>query len=245
MCLIPKPSGDLRPLTVTSVLWRLGTRSLVQQLRPWLLTWLDHHTLGGVFGSGVLDAHLMLHADSEDATYIAQDLHRFFDTVDWQLMEANLCWLRAPPQLGRLLRNFYTQGSRVFAHAGMLSAHFQQVSRGLLQGCPLSPLVAATFLKVWGNHVASSSVKVTSFVDDRTIWAKGGGKSTRDVEYDLLSAYTRSNEFDEACDFTCRPEKCQLAAAAADTLTVCLGLVHALREGVVRLGPQVLEEVRT
>ena len=53
-----------------------------------------------------------------------------------------------------------------------------------------------------------------------------------------------SNEFDEACDFTCRPEKCQLAAAAADTLTVCLGLVHALREGVVRLGPQVLEEVR-
>ena len=97
---------------------------------------------------------------------------------------------------------------------------------------------------MWGNHVASSSVKVTSFVDDRTIWAKGGGKSTRDVEYDLLSAYTRSNEFDEACDFTCRPEKCQLAAAAADTLTVCLGLVHALREGVVRLGPQVLEEVR-
>ena len=128
VCLIPKPSGDLRPLTATSVLWRLGTRSLVQQLRQWLLTWLDHHTLGGVFGSGVLDAHLMLHADSENATYIAQDLHRFFDTVDWQLMEVNLCWLRAPPQLVRLLRNFYTQGSRVFAHAGMLSAHFQQVS---------------------------------------------------------------------------------------------------------------------
>ena len=81
VCLIPKPSGDLRPLTVTSVLWRLGTRSLVQQLRPWLLTWLDHHTLGGVFGSGVLDAHLMLHADSEDATYIAQDLHRFFQSI--------------------------------------------------------------------------------------------------------------------------------------------------------------------
>ena len=113
-------------------------------------------------------------------------------------MEANLCWLRAPPQLVRLLRNFYTQGTRVFAHAGMLSAHFQQVSRGLLQGCPLSPLVAATFLKVWGNHVASSSVKVTSFVDDMTIWAKGSGKSTRDVEHDLLSAYTRSNEFDES-----------------------------------------------
>ncbi|CAE7631163.1 LINE-1 retrotransposable element ORF2 protein [Symbiodinium microadriaticum] len=256
VCLIPKADGGLRPLSITSVLWRIGTKVIVGQLRPWLLSWLDEKTLGGVYGGSVLHAHLLFHAEWENSVFVTQDLHRFFDTVDWSLLQDTLRWLRAPACVVRLVESFYAQGRCVLNFDGLLSPDFFTVQRGLLQGCPLSPLLAACFLKVWGTHVGKGSVKTTSFVDDRTFWALATGRAMRDVEVELISAYRRSNEFDRCCAFSCRPVKCKIASGRASELQIlqgatsynlssvleCLGLTHDLVSGGVTLTSESLED---
>ena len=96
VALIPKLTGDTRPISLAAVSSRIGTKALVYKLRPWLQTWLDSKTMGGVFDSSPADVHMLLaHAAPSKAVFVAQDLTKFFDTVDWQLLTNSLKWLRA------------------------------------------------------------------------------------------------------------------------------------------------------
>ena len=80
-------------------------------------------------------------------------------------------------------------------------------SQGLLQGCPLSPMLAAVFMHIWAHVVAPSGAAVISFVDDRTFWS-----SSPQFDEILSRAKELSDRFDRACGFTCRPSKCCIAA---------------------------------
>ena len=62
----------------------------------------------------------------------------------------NLEWLRAPNEFTKLVQSFYLQSrSTVDAY-----------DEGVLRGCPLSPLLSATFMKVWVTFVANGVVPI-------------------------------------------------------------------------------------
>ena len=66
--LIAKPDGGARPLSLTSVVWRIGAKLITRALRQWSVEWADNKVFGGVPERGVLDAHmLLLHAVQEPA----------------------------------------------------------------------------------------------------------------------------------------------------------------------------------
>ena len=48
-------------------------------------------------------------------------------------------------------------------------------ARGLLQGCPASPLLLAGIMACWSHKVKqdSENVHIGSYLDDRTLWATG------------------------------------------------------------------------
>ena len=68
-----------RRLVGQSVLLHFHGELEHKRLRPWMESWLDATVMGGVF----------------DTVFVAQDLMKFFDTVDWDLMVKALAWLKA------------------------------------------------------------------------------------------------------------------------------------------------------
>eukprot|EP00435_Cladocopium_sp_Y103_P019872 s2089_g4.t2 len=142
--LLPKPSGDLRPLSLVSVCWRIGAKQQVFE------------DVGAISDD----------ADGEVA-FVTQDLSRFFDSIN---------------------------------------------VNHLFVGCPLSPLLSAVVMTVWGRHVAGAGVHTLSFVDDRTFWS--------DSFAQLEAAKRLSEEFDDLFQFSCAPSKSTIAFASGWTTGV-------------------------
>ena len=104
-------SGVLCPLRRScGELVHHGASNIVQGLRPWLISFLDHHVFGGVPGRSVNHAILrFLAAVKNDAQCImvARDLAKFFDTIQLDQVTLVAEYLGAPPQLVPLIRAFY------------------------------------------------------------------------------------------------------------------------------------------
>ena len=179
--LIPKAGGGARPLSLTSVLWRLGARRIVLSLRSWIAAWADHTILKGLPERGVLDAHARLtHAIDCSQILVSQDLAKFFDSVQIPQACTVMNHLRAPTEVTRLIQVFYDQCQRVFSDRGVLGAGWHTVGRGILQGCPMSPLIAASIMHIWACNVCRDGVDGLVYLDDRTFWANGDGASQGD-----------------------------------------------------------------
>ena len=105
---------------------------------------------------------------------------------------------------GRSLVNFIqdllTGQRRLFAVDGQLSASWHDVSRGLAQGDPLSPLLAASMMWVWASTVSRTGAEAATFVDDRSFWST----SLRG----LLDAHGASHRVDTAFGLRCDCRLC-------------------------------------
>ena len=113
--------------------------------------------MGGVFGASVAEVHAMINFDNAcDAIFVAEDLSSFFDAVDWQALLVILQHLRPPPQLVPLLKAFYANSKRILSYEGCLDKTWRTALRGLIQGCPLSPMLAATILRCWSSLVSAT-----------------------------------------------------------------------------------------
>lgn len=207
--MIPKPDGGTRPLCLTSTLWRIGASCLAKGLQQWASHWQDNHVLGGLSGRGTLDAHLRLQeaARCKDTVFISEDLAKFFDCVDIQQACVVLSHLGAPAAFCQLLGNFYHDSKRLFVSAGICNQEWKSASRGLMQGCPFSPIVAASLMKVWANFVCNQQIDAVVYLDDRTFW----NIDPEDTQV-LFAAKHRSDLFDKIFGFSARPEKCHVAA---------------------------------
>ena len=102
-----------------------------------------------------------------------------------------------------------------------------RMGRGLLQGCPFSPLIACTVMSVWTANVApqGGAADAAVYLDDRTLWLRSEARSDTPQE-----AMRQSDAFDRAFGLECRIDKCHVAAASPEV---------ARRFGRDRLGYEV------
>ena len=212
--LIPKPAGGHRPLAVASVLWRAGTRATLKHLKAWIDSWATCHLFGGLPSRGAEDAlHWIYHGLTrarEDGIALRQDIHRYFDSIDFEQGFAVLEHLRAPACVTRLLRTFYSRGSRIFAAGPFQGDDWQGgFRRGVLQGCPLSPLVGAAVMLPWLHQVRLPGIECAVYMDDRVLWASDPASSAS-----LRLALERTETFDRVFGFRCRPSKCGISAVS-------------------------------
>ena len=247
VALLQKSDGGWRPLSITPVVWRLGSQHVVRSLRAWCDAWASPHILGGLARRSVEQAHVRISeamTSCDARLFVAQDLSKCFDCVSVDLAVRALRHWGAPPQLIALLRSFYCGQERLFSHSGHVGCKWHAVSHGILQGCPLSPLVAAALLQVWALLVCKDGTDGVVYIDDRTLWTEGIGA---EADRAMRAALQRSARFDSACRWRCRPGKCQIAASdlqlyedfvravgypAGSVLTV-LGLRHSTHGGCV------------
>ena len=247
VALIPKPDGGTRPLGITSLMWRIGAKVYVSKLRPWVMSWANHQTLGGLAGRGVMDAHHRIcHATKsyhDNAVYVSQDLSKFFDKVNIEQAALVLEHLQAPAEWVRLLKHFYSSHLRMFSSHGYVHSKWVTAKRGLLQGCPFSPIVASAVMYIWSCNICRSDLGVDgcTYLDDRTFWTLPGASPNA-----LSDAIHRSDAFDQLFGLDLNKDKCQVAAknvASANHFGAChfnygpcksklevLGLVYDLHD---------------
>ena len=208
--LIPKDVG-LRPLSVASLAWRTGAAVIIQAISDWIDAWAPPALIGGLKQRYVATAHEELHESFEWRTiYGAKiDLAKCFDTVDYR--QALRVWRRlgAPMPLLGVIRSFYDGQTKTMEWQGYTARQAISCARGLLQGCPLSCALLAGLMSVWYWHVkqAALSIRISVYIDDRTLWAQELEPLQRSLE--------ASNEVDEALGLTLNQAKCELFVKAS------------------------------
>ena len=144
---------------------------------------------------------------SEDPSvvFIGQDISKFFDSIHAVHLLQVLRFLRAPQQFTDFVQGVLSKQRRLFSMGSRVGARWHSATRGLAQGDPLSPLLAAAVMSVWTGTVALSTCEAVTFVDDRSFWGRSVGA--------LTQAKDLSDRVDRAFQFRCDVTKCQVASA--------------------------------
>ena len=212
VALLWKTRRRTRPITLLCSLWRAGTRVLQAQLGPWIASWADHTAAGGLPGTGVQSALMQIRKAMADgaAAFIQTDIKGYFDHIHLTALRRAMRHMRFPPLILNVLEDFYTGAERIYSLSGSLSPSWSQISCGVAQGCPLSPVLAATLSYIWSRFVINKSereIAAIAYVDDRTLWIHKG----RSLEA-LRTAMDRSSRYDRAFGFQLSQEKCTVTA---------------------------------
>ena len=215
--LLDKKINETRPISISSVAWRIGAKALNRKLLPWLNSFLDHRALGSAPARSASDVHarLFLAMRQNCNTFVQQDLSSFFDSLDHGAMERALTRLGAPSCFVNLFRAFYADSRRLFRVASCFTPDWQVATQGCLQGCPLSPTVALCYGYIlWSHYCSTRAVECAIYVDDRILWPNRPGDASAGRA--LAEALNKSDLVDKAFGLNCRPEKCALLAPEGD-----------------------------
>ena len=210
--LLDKGHQATRPIALLSFAWRAGARVIAQRLRDWIGQWCDHRACGSAPGRSPVDVHRRIFCAWKSGThsFIQQDLSAFFDSLSVPIVRAALEHLGAPPALVRLIHGFYGRQLRLFAIDGFTSPRWHRAHHGMLQGCPLSPILSLCVGFLWSQHVAAQGVEAGIFVDDRVLWLTDRSPAAPAM---ARAALQRSDLFDKAAGLTCNRKKCHLVTS--------------------------------
>ena len=171
-----RPS-DWRPISVTSVWYRLYGQARLPLYLQYLLPHLPDSLLGGIAGRGPELALMQLltaferHGTDRPAPPlmgIALDASKCFDRVRWSGMWKLLQDWHLPGHLIRALASFYCTHQRHTVIRNRLDTTEWAVGAGLLQGCPLSVLCTVSLVATWHSSIEPPT-SGQSYIDDRLL----------------------------------------------------------------------------
>eukprot|EP00439_Symbiodinium_sp_Y106_P033647 s699_g4.t1 len=223
--------NSLEPISILPFIWRCGAKLLSQQLSVWTASWRCHFDSGGIAGTSIDTALQQLSRELQLGAQLAvqQDVSSFFDSLEYRLTARMLRHLRAPERLVALFENCCARSSRLFSLQGALGREWVKPGRGLPQGCPLSPVIAAALSHCWAAYVLASENPCTApvtghaYVDDRCLLLRAGAPLSH-----LREALARSEAFDSACKLTLSLTKCAVIASP-DNVEAASSLARDLR----------------
>ena len=176
--LIPKGEGgeplNLRPITVTPVIYRLWAALRVKDCMPWQEEWVHRGQHGARSKQSTTDALVRISIELEDAVLhdrdmkgIAVDLSKAFDNVPVRITFEVLRRLGADARLLRALEGMYNQVQRRFKIGRFVGEAFRSTN-GILQGCPISVMLLNALMMIL-HRAVGEDVTAESYVDDLTL----------------------------------------------------------------------------
>ena len=107
------------------------------------------------------------------------DFRKAFDTIKWNFIQQSLSLFNFGPCLKQWVKTFYTNSESAVLHNGFTTDFFN-LSRGVRQGCPLSPYLfilgveilasrIRTDKNVVGIKIFDTEHKISQFADDTTL----------------------------------------------------------------------------
>jgi CRISPR-associated protein Cas1 len=204
---IPKKKPGYRILTIPSVRDRVVHTSIASALTPIF----EPHFQDGSFayrpGRGVVHAvERIENWRKRGFTIVVEaDIVSYFDNVNQSLLQDKIRSLIAPlpgaPAMLALIELILSDQGKVLGTPG----------QGLVQGSPLSPLLANLYLDALDEEIEADGVKIVRFADDFVILCKSDKKAEKALANSLriLAAHhlrlhedgTRIVNFDKGFDF--------------------------------------------
>jgi exonuclease III len=211
--LIPKPNKDSsklknwRPITLLNQDYKYLAKCLANRCRKILPDIISPDQTGFVpnrlIGTNILKAQgiiSQLKENQEEGILMGIDFEKAFDTIEWCYIIKALEHFNFPPILINWIRSLYNNISTCIINNGHTSQHFKP-SRGVRQGCPLSPIlfvISAELLaitvrnnqKIEGLTIAGKETKLSQFADDTTFYLKPENKNIEEL-FKVLEKFSK------------------------------------------------------
>ena len=148
-----------RPITPLNVDYKLAARVITGRLLKVIHLVVDKDQTCGVPGRFIGENVALLHdvvefASSSGTTVaiLSLDQEKAFDRVDWGFMRSTLSAMGFGPSFISWVDLFYSRVQSAVNMNGYLSSFFS-LSRGVRQGCPLSPLLYVLVSEVLAANI--------------------------------------------------------------------------------------------
>ena len=192
--LIPKEDSNLleltnwRPITLLNVDYKIASKALASRIKT-VLPALIHSDQSGFMKDRFIGQNIRLINDILEQTKLQNvsgillqlDFRKAFDTVEWPVVQQTLSKFNFGDSLKRWVQTFYCNAESSSLNNG-LSTKQIPLSRGVRQGCPLSPylfiLVAEMLASkirhktVQGIKLFKKEIKLSQFADDMSLICK-------------------------------------------------------------------------
>ena len=191
--LIPKGNGsplDLsnwRPITLLNVDCKIATKAIAKRIESSLPKLVNLDQTGFIKGR-YIGENIRLIIDTMEFTkkhnipgiLVSLDFRKAFDSLEWPFMMRTLNIFNFGTSIQRWVRTFYTNIESAALNNGFLTNWFRP-SRGVRQGCPLSPylfILSAELmankirqdLHVKGIEILGNELKLSQYVDDKNLF---------------------------------------------------------------------------
>ena len=198
--LLPKKDKDIRflknwrPISLLNCDYKIAAKVIAQRIRI-LLPKIIASEQTGFIKNRYIGENIRTIIDLIDYTeeneipgiIFSIDFEKAFDSIDWKYMEICLGYFGFGPGLIKWVKTFYTDISARTTNNGWASTPFN-ISRGVRQGCPLSPylyIICAELLAnatraaidVKGISVYNREILLSQFADDTQQFLDGSEKS--------------------------------------------------------------------
>ena len=174
VCMLPKSLVSERPISLTHVLWRDYCRARWDLIRNWSAKYqVQAPWDSAVPGKTSLDVGIrrLVWAEASQTQsrhFIGMflDIQGFYDSVVWSSVVESGLLLEFPPLVLELALQLYTGERLLSAENSVSPGIFPSV--GLLQGCPVAPVVSklALYAPLKELHAASLTHNIDQWLDD-------------------------------------------------------------------------------
>ena len=168
--------------------YKIATRAIAGRLLSVMPSIIGEDQMCGVPGRTIsenlsLVRDLIDYVDREDLplAFLSLDQEKAFDRVDWNFLQRVLSTFNFGPGFHRWIQLFYSNVESAVVINGWTSAFFRP-SRGVRQGCPLSPLLYVLKIEVLAANIRASpdisgvslphsleQFKSSGYADDTTV----------------------------------------------------------------------------
>lgn len=181
--------GNWRPISLLNVDYKIISKVLTKRLGKLMPDLINEDQTSGVQGRNIQD-NLMILRDTVDfinmynkkGAIICVDQEKAFDRIEWRYLHAMMDKMGIPSGLKHWIKILYSNPLVVINVNNFLTEPFS-ATRGIRQGCPLSPLLYSICVEGLANLIRSSNCikgvnlpgqevtfKVVQHADDTTIF---------------------------------------------------------------------------
>ena len=209
--LIPKKDADpnliknWRPLTLLNCDYKIASKAIANRIKTVLPELISDDQSGFIKNRCIsdnirtLDSVIQYTANKNiPGLLLFLDFEKAFDTLEWSFIEKSLQHFGFGPSLSKWVRLFYCKTESCILNNGWTS-NFFELSRGVRQGCPLSPylfILSVEILaeairnkrEITGIKIQDTEFKLSQYADDTTLSLDGSEESFK-ASLTLIEAF--------------------------------------------------------